>query len=208
MRNWLMGLLAAASWSAAADAALVRYDFGGTLTTQTVPGAFTAEAGLTGGTGSYSGYIVFDDAAPDQDNGSAELFSPQDFLLTIGTYAFSSAALDFAAASIDPSAPSFMLNFQSFRDFSPGNSGEFLNFSIAFPQAVSGLVQSPDIVGGTADLTLIGDADFLGANGDVSQFDSVLAVVPEPSTWATMIVGFGLVGAAVRRRRSLSTMRA
>lgn len=28
-----------------------------------------------------------------------------------------------------------------------------------------------------------------------------LAVVPEPQTWALMIVGFGLVGAAIRRRR-------
>ncbi len=29
------------------------------------------------------------------------------------------------------------------------------------------------------------------------------AGVPEPSTWAMMILGFGLAGAAVRRRRDL-----
>jgi len=29
--------------------------------------------------------------------------------------------------------------------------------------------------------------------------------VPEPATWATMIVGFGLTGAAIRRRRSAAT---
>ena len=29
-----------------------------------------------------------------------------------------------------------------------------------------------------------------------------LTAVPEPSTWAMMIVGFGLVGAAARRRKS------
>jgi hypothetical protein len=28
--------------------------------------------------------------------------------------------------------------------------------------------------------------------------------VPEPSTWLSMILGFGLVGAGLRRRRSLS----
>lgn len=207
MTKWLIGLLAAASWGASANAALVRYDFAGSLTALNAS-SFDAEAGLAGGSGSYVGYVTLDDAAPDLDGGSAELYMAQDFLLTIGSYAFSSAALDFAAAAINPSAPSFVLNVQSGRDFSTVNTGEFLNFSILFPQAVSGLVQSPDIVTGTADLTLTGDADFLGANGDVSQFDSVSAVVPEPSTWATMIVGFGLIGAAVRRRRPLSTMRA
>jgi hypothetical protein len=29
---------------------------------------------------------------------------------------------------------------------------------------------------------------------------SLTASVPEPSTWLTLIVGFGLVGAAMRRR--------
>lgn len=29
-----------------------------------------------------------------------------------------------------------------------------------------------------------------------------VAAVPEPATWAMMIFGFGLVGAAMRRRRS------
>ncbi|QMW24730.1 PEP-CTERM sorting domain-containing protein [Sandaracinobacteroides saxicola] len=30
---------------------------------------------------------------------------------------------------------------------------------------------------------------------------SALAYVPEPATWAMMIVGFGLVGSTMRRRR-------
>ena len=33
---------------------------------------------------------------------------------------------------------------------------------------------------------------------------SVTAVVPEPATWATMILGLGLAGAALRRRRTLA----
>jgi type IV pilus assembly protein PilY1 len=33
-------------------------------------------------------------------------------------------------------------------------------------------------------------------------------VVPEPATWAMMIAGFGLVGAAARRRRTLRTIEA
>jgi hypothetical protein len=30
-------------------------------------------------------------------------------------------------------------------------------------------------------------------------------VIPEPGTWAMMIAGFGLVGFAARRRRTLAT---
>ena len=32
--------------------------------------------------------------------------------------------------------------------------------------------------------------------------------VPEPATWAMMIVGFGLIGAAARRRQSVRTVTA
>ncbi|QMW23622.1 Npun_F0296 family exosortase-dependent surface protein [Sandaracinobacteroides saxicola] len=34
------------------------------------------------------------------------------------------------------------------------------------------------------------------------------AVVPEPATWAMFILGFGLVGSAVRRRRGINTVAA
>jgi hypothetical protein len=32
------------------------------------------------------------------------------------------------------------------------------------------------------------------------------SAVPEPSTWAMMIGGFGIVGGAMRRRRSTTTV--
>lgn len=46
--------------------------------------------------------------------------------------------------------------------------------------------------------------DYIGDNqGGVSLSISPLAAaVPEPATWAMMILGFGLVGGALRRRRS------
>lgn len=45
-----------------------------------------------------------------------------------------------------------------------------------------------------------GDPDFAGLSE--VQFNSLVAgAVPESSTWAMMIAGFGLVGAAARRRR-------
>jgi hypothetical protein len=40
--------------------------------------------------------------------------------------------------------------------------------------------------------TFVSEIDFLGT-----------AAVPEPGTWALMIAGFGLAGAALRRRRTV-----
>lgn len=41
----------------------------------------------------------------------------------------------------------------------------------------------------------------LTSTGVAFEFDSFAANVPEPATWAMLITGFGLVGAASRRRR-------
>jgi hypothetical protein len=44
------------------------------------------------------------------------------------------------------------------------------------------------------------------STGNSFEFDSLAgAAVPEPTTWALMIMGFGTVGAMVRRRRTTST---
>ena len=201
MKRAILALLTASFVAAPAQAILIRYDFAGTLTAAG-PSLFSTEAGFVGDAGSYSGHIDFDTNAPDQDVGAAELYSPGEFLLTIGSYTFSSSNLGFdsAAASIDPAAPgSFLLNFQSTRDFSALDTGEFLNFSISFPGAVPGPVQTPDVTMGIAELTLFGGSDLLAASGDVTQIDVVTAI-PEPASWAMMIAGFGLIGGALRRR--------
>ena len=36
----------------------------------------------------------------------------------------------------------------------------------------------------------------------IGGFVNGVAVVPEPGTWAMMLVGFGFLGAALRRRKS------
>ena len=54
--------------------------------------------------------------------------------------------------------------------------------------------------GASGDLWLIGAA-FNNSDGRIDGFKlSAISAIPEPATWAMMIGGFGLVGAAARRR--------
>ena len=43
-----------------------------------------------------------------------------------------------------------------------------------------------------------------GAQYQYASINYVFAAVPEPATWALLIAGFGMVGATVRRRRTVS----
>ena len=45
-----------------------------------------------------------------------------------------------------------------------------------------------------------GQTNFLGTPGQGFGLQALTAVVPEPATWGLMIVGFGMVGVAARRR--------
>jgi hypothetical protein len=45
-----------------------------------------------------------------------------------------------------------------------------------------------------------------GSNGIANEIDNVAAGVPEPASWALMIVGFGLIGVTARRRHMADGM--
>jgi hypothetical protein len=53
--------------------------------------------------------------------------------------------------------------------------------------------------GGSVDGSLGSNRGDFGSGG-------FAGAVPEPSSWALLITGFGLTGFALRRRRSLATM--
>ncbi|WP_419809963.1 PEPxxWA-CTERM sorting domain-containing protein [Sphingomonas sp.] len=53
--------------------------------------------------------------------------------------------------------------------------------------------------GGLLTFRAVGTSD--GVGGYVDNITAAFAGVPEPSTWALMILGFGAVGGAMRRRR-------
>ena len=50
---------------------------------------------------------------------------------------------------------------------------------------------------------MTGQATLIGTN-ERAIFGIAIQSVPEPATWAMMILGFGLVGGAMRRRASIS----
>lgn len=49
-------------------------------------------------------------------------------------------------------------------------------------------------------------SDFFGQSPGFAQIISEVDAIPEPATWAMMILGFGLVGASLRRRRPLHAL--
>ena len=52
---------------------------------------------------------------------------------------------------------------------------------------------------------LLNGATFGSTGGNAFEFDNLSAAVPEPAAWGMMILGFGLVGGALRRRPATKT---
>ena len=73
-------------------------------------------------------------------------------------------------------------------------------FSLTGSQLFTGTVDAPTFTLGEFDFT----NDFFF--GPVNEHLSITAV-PEPATWAMLVLGFGVVGFAMRRRRTSTTVR-
>lgn len=76
----------------------------------------------------------------------------------------------------------------------PGSSGLYCNWS-PIGVAFAGTAKSIDFGGG---------ANFI-AYDDVTFGDVTPGAVPEPATWAMMILGFGLIGGTMRRRSTVKS---
>ena len=100
------------------------------------------------------------------------------YALTLDT---SSVGIDFTSAILTgPNGP-----FELVKEFDNGIS-EFWNLSSLFLDA------------GTYTLTINGNNDSTGSLGGTVTINAV----PEPGTWAMMLLGFGAAGFAMRRRRA------
>jgi hypothetical protein len=90
-------------------------------------------------------------------------------------------------------------------NFSRGSTDNFVNFSITDATEPTGSISGFLYVGANDSLAMFGTrSDSFPAFGGTN-FGTLtisLAPVPEPTSWAMMIAGFGLVGAAMRRRQA------
>lgn len=96
------------------------------------------------------------------------------------------------------SLPNFLVDFISVKA-----SNEFLLYKLTTP-AASGSWSTLGLLGGGGKQPEMSHIQFYGKTGRMID----PPVVPEPATWAMMIAGFGLVGAAMRRRTGVARVTA
>ncbi|MHA6718331.1 PEPxxWA-CTERM sorting domain-containing protein [Sphingomonas sp. RS6] len=104
---------------------------------------------------------------------------------------------------------------ESFVDFTPVTSGTYLPSNYGFYEFIgyANALSFADFFGASPNGTwtlFVGDV-FPGDTGTIAggwsltfTTDATGGAVPEPAAWAMMIGGFGLAGAAMRRRRSVA----
>lgn len=106
-------------------------------------------------------------------------------------------------------------SFGGFFDFSPGGNGQGLSFSIVLLDnsiisvgQVSNLIGFYGFVSDAAFKSVIINAGSFSGSAETYNLDNLRfsGAVPEPSAWALMIGGFGLVGFALRRRQAAAAV--
>jgi len=149
----------------------------GTATVTTTAGIPTFTFPITGGTINDS-----TGAALINHDGSGILFSAGTSTLQIGNF-----LIDTAAAQVFGSA---VINGSTTLTGVP-------LFTIGTGTSLSLTSQAAG-----AFTSVFGAPDLTGVNVGFARVNAVTAAVPEPATWGLMLLGFGVVGYGLRRRRS------
>lgn len=208
----LTAALAASLWVGSASAAtlpsLDRATFQAALAGSSSLGSQNFDsiaAGTTLGTlngvtySSASGTPIVTDTFLTSTNPNGLGLSGINFFLTTDTATFTFAtaitafAIDINTYATAPSSYQALLSNGDtsnsiFETFPGAGTGQFLGF-------VSDNPFTSVTVSSTGGFSYTLDTLIYGAKGDVT------GAVPEPATWAMMILGFGVVGLAMRRRR-------
>jgi hypothetical protein len=191
----LLALVVLMAEPACAD--VIRIDFAGAFA-----GQFSTPA-YANGTG-YGGSITFDSA-------TAVINSTSN---SVGTFArFNNAGTfglgigpDSFKGSVDILTNDLKVGSDNIRFFLSLGNGFTFNLAYLLPQtAINGAVipSDPGILSGLPTGS-ISNAQMRGNFGVASATASLVAV-PEPTSWALMISGFGLIGGAMRRQRKVET---
>jgi hypothetical protein len=92
-------------------------------------------------------------------------------------------------------APNATVNFNALGTFTP--SGSLSGFMEGLASLTIGFTQTGDLIGGRVQPAISASFTFQSPSGNG---DGSGSTVPEPASWALLIAGFGMTGAAMRRR--------
>lgn len=148
---------------------------------------------ITGGSldGALAGSILHEGSGVSLTAGGNSLALTNFIIDTVGQRILGDAALNGSALAEDLSLFTF--------DLSTITVDQLLDLD----NPALGLFFTAEAAG--ALTSVFGAPDLTGAQFGLAATSPVLAAVPEPSTWAMLIVGFGLAGTAVRRKSVLRT---
>jgi hypothetical protein len=113
------------------------------------------------------------------------------------TIPFASDAFTVRNVSVTSGSTRYETSVEFFAESDFGGLALEPNFNLGGPQLFTGPVSAPIFLIGSFSLF---DLEGESAAGTLT-ISNLRSAVPEPSTWAMMLLGFGAIGASMRRRR-------